>query len=104
MSSFKFGQIEVASKDFHKQRQITDILTIDVNKVVLSEKVPCNNGKDWRYIVGYQVDGETIIPLFIKTPKNIFSYGVSQYDKNSAYTMSFNVFEAPEWVLQYRNI
>ena len=101
---FKFGQIEVASKDFHKQRQITDIFTIDVNKVVLSDKVPCNNGKDWRYIVGYQVDGETIMPLFIKTPKNIFSYGVPQYDKNSAYTMSFNVSETSEWVLQYRNI
>ena len=27
-----------------------------------------------------------IIPLFIKTPKNIFSYGVSQHDKNSTYT------------------
>ena len=57
--------------------------------MVVSEKVSCNNGKDCRYIVGYQVDG-ALIPLFIKTPKNIFSYGVSQYDKNSAYTMSFN--------------
>ena len=65
---------------------------IDVNKLVLSEKVPCNNGKDCRYIVGYQVD-EALMPLFIKTSKNIFSYGVSQYDKNSAYTMSFNVSE-----------
>ena len=46
--------------------------------------------------------GETIIPLFIKTPKNIFSYGVSQYDKNSTYTMSFNVFEAKDWVSQYK--
>ena len=56
---------------------------IDINKVALSDKMPCNNEKGWWYIVGYQVDGETIIPLFIKTPKNIFSYGVSQYDKNS---------------------
>ena len=71
---------------------------------MLSDKVPCNNGKDWRYIVGYQVDGETIIPLFIKTPQNIFSYGVSQYDKNYAYTMSFNVSESKEWVSQYKNI
>ena len=47
MKMFKFGQIEVASKDFHKQRQITDIFTTDVNKVVLSDKVPCNIGKDW---------------------------------------------------------
>ena len=54
---FKFGQIVVASKDFHKQRQITDIFAIDVDKVVLSDKMPCNNGKDWRYIVGYQVEG-----------------------------------------------
>ena len=80
---FKFGQIEVTFKDFHKQREITDIFAIDVNKVVLSDKVPCNNGKDWWYIVGYHADGETIIPLFIKTPKNTFSYDVSQYDKNS---------------------
>ena len=57
--------------------------------MVLSDKVPSNNGKDWRYVVGYQVDGETIILLFIKMSKDIFSYGVSQYDKNSAYIMSF---------------
>ena len=56
-----------------------------------SDKVSCNNGKDWPYIVGYQVEGKTIIPLIIKTPKNIFSYGLSQYDKNSASTISFNV-------------
>ena len=74
---------------------------INVNKVVVSDKVSCNNGKDCRYIVGYQVDG-ALIPLFIKTPKTIFSYGVSQYDKNSAYTMSFNVFEAKEWAFQYK--
>ena len=99
----KFGQKEVTTKDFYGQRQITDIFTIDVNKVVVSDKVSCNNGKDCRYIVGYQVDG-VAIPLFIKTPKNIFSYGVSQYDKNSAYTMSFNVSEEKEWVSQYKKI
>ena len=68
-----------------------------------SGKVPYNNGKDCHYIVGYQVDG-ALIPLFIKTAKNIFSYGVSQYDKKSAYAMSFNVSEAREWVSQYKKI
>ena len=86
----KFSQKEVTANDFYGQRQITDIFTMDVNKLVVSEKVPCNNGKDCRYIVGYQVDGG-LISLFIKTPKNILSYGVSQYDKNSAYAMTFNV-------------
>ena len=103
MSSFKFGQIEVASKEFHKQRQVTDIFMMNINKVVLYDKISRNNGKGWRYIVGYQVDGETIIPLFIKTQKKV-SYGVSEYDKNSTYTMSFNVSEGLEWVLKYRNI
>ena len=99
----KFGQKEVTTKDFYGQRQITDTFTMNVNKLVIPEKVPCNNGKDCRYIVGYQVD-EALIPLFIKTPKNIFSYGVSQYDKNSAYTMSFNVSEEKEWMSQYKKI
>ena len=99
----KFGGKEVTSKGFYGQRQITDIFTIDVNKVVISDKVPCNNRKDCRYIVGYQVDGR-LVPLFIKTPKNIFSYGVSQCDKNSSYTMSFNVSEEKEWVVQYKKI
>ena len=65
---FKFSQTEVASKDFHKQRQITDLFKIVANKLVLSDKVSCNNGKDWWYIVDYEVDGKTIISLFIKTP------------------------------------
>ena len=100
----KFSQKEVTTKDFYRQRQITDLFTIDINKVVISDKVLRNNGKDCCYIVGYQVDRRTLKPLFIKTPKNIFSSGVSQYDKNSAYTISFNVSEEKEWVPQYKKI
>ena len=44
------------------------------------------------------------MPLFIKTPKDIFSYGVSQYNKNSAYTMSFNVSEEEAWETQHKKI
>ena len=99
----KFGPKDVLFKDFYGQRQITDIFTIVVNKGVVSDKVPCNNGKDCRYFVGYKVDG-ALIPLSMKTPKNIFSYGVSQYNKNSVYTMSFNVSEQKEWVSQYKKI
>ena len=71
--------------------------------MVVSDKVPCNNGKDYRYIVGYQAD-EALVPLFIKTPKNIFSYDVSEYDKNFANTMSFNVSEEKAWVPQNEKI
>ena len=62
-----------------------------------------NNGKNCHYIVGYQVD-EVLIPLFIKTPKDIFSYGVSQYNKKSAYTMLFNVSEEKVCKTHYEKI
>ena len=97
----KFGQKEVKTKDFYGKRQITDLLTIDVNKVMIADKVPCSNGKDCRYIVGYQVD-KTLIPLFIKAPKNTFSYAVSQCDKNSAYTISFDVFDKKHRILSMK--
>ena len=99
----KFGQTEVTTEYFYGQKQITDLFTIDVNKVVVSDIVSCNNGKDYHYIIGYQAN-ETLIPLFIKTSKDIFSYGVLQYDKNSAYTMSFNVSEEMAWKAQYKKI
>ena len=35
---------------------------------------------------------------------DICSNGVSHYDKYSAYTISFNVSEAKEWVSQYKKI
>ena len=93
MSSFKFGVKEIASKDIHKQTQLTDILIVNGKKFVLSYRVSCNNGKDWWYIVDYEKDGET--------NQKIISCNISQYDKNSAYTISFNVSEAQKWVLQY---
>ena len=71
----KFGQKEVTIKDVYGQKQITDVFTIDINKVMVSDKVPSNNGKDCRYIVDYLVDA-VLVPLFIKIPKDIFSYGV----------------------------
>ena len=69
----------------------------------MSDKVQCNNGKDCLYIAGYQVD-EALIPLSIKTRKNKFSHGVSQYNKNSTYTMSFKVSDEKGWVAQYKKI
>ena len=54
---FKFAQKDVTTKDFYEQRKKTDILTMDVNKLEISDKVSCNNGKDCRYVVVYKVDG-----------------------------------------------
>lgn len=37
--------LEITYVDFYKQRQITDIFIFDVKKVVLPNKMSCNNGK-----------------------------------------------------------
>ena len=65
IKTLKFDQEEVTTKGFYGQRKVTDLFTIDANKLVVSDKVSCNNGKGCRYIVGYQVDG-ALIPLFIR--------------------------------------
>lgn len=75
---------------------MTGMFTIDVNKVVVY--VSCYNRRVWWYIVGYQVHEGTVTPLFIKAPKKIFSNSMSQCNKHSPYTISFNVFEPLEWV------
>ena len=45
MSNFKCDWKNNASKDFHSQKQVTDIFLIDLNKVVFSSRVQCNNGR-----------------------------------------------------------
>ena len=39
-----------------------------------------------------------------REPKNMLSYDVSQYDKNSAEKISFSVSSVPEWAFHYQNI
>lgn len=75
-----------------------------VNKVVVSDKVLCNNRKNLQHIAGSQQDWQAVILLFIKTTMTIFSYGVFQYNRNSAYTMPCKVSQLPGSLLHYRNI
>ena len=98
--SFKFGQVSVSSKDFYKRKQLTDLLSLDYDKVVVSDPIQCNNGKDKRYVTGYETSNG-ILPLYMKTPKNVFSNGVRKYSENSAYTMSFDLNGHKNWVEKY---
>ena len=84
--SLKFGQVIVANKEFYKVKEITGLTSLNLDNVVVSEAIPANGGKDQKFIVGYQKEN-AIIPLLVKTPKNIFSTGVTQYNEKSTYTM-----------------
>jgi len=97
----KFGQVSVASKDFHSTYEVTN--NIDFDKITLCEGVVANKA-DTRYTIGYEKEPGKIIPLYIKTPKNCWSSGVSRYNENAAWKMGFNVSEDSTWLKMYEMI
>ena len=46
MTALKFDQKSIASKGFSENKEVTELVKTDINKVVASDKIPCNNGKD----------------------------------------------------------
>ena len=66
---YKFGQIEIASKELNSVYQITN--DVDCEKIRISEGVVANK-HDTRYTIGYEVEPGKVVPLYIKTPKDFF--------------------------------
>ena len=95
---YKFGQIEIASKDFNSEYKLTNI--IDLEKIRISEGVVANK-HDTRYTIGYEIEPGKITPLYIKTPRDCVSAGVSRYNESSKWKMGFNVSQDEAWVKQY---
>ena len=67
---YKFGQVEIASKEFNSVYQITK--DVDMEKIRISKGVVANK-RDTRYTIGYEVESGKIVPLYIKTPKDFLS-------------------------------
>jgi hypothetical protein len=99
----KFGQIEMKRKEFHSRYEVTDIFSIDLEKITVSDAVTANKC-DTRFSLGYEAGSCQVISLFIKTPADCSSNGVSQYNENSTWKMGFNVSEDLAWVRQYEAI
>ena len=102
MSFYKFGQVTISSKEFY-EAVVIDIKTLNIANIVVSDPITDNNKNGKRYIIGYNIDGK-IVALRIKTPKNVYSYGVSQYSETSKWCMSFNLEPHSEWLVKYRKI
>ena len=98
---YKFGEISILSKDFNREYQVQK--AIDLEKIRISKGVVANRC-DTRYIIGYETEPGVIVPLHIKTPKDLFSSGVSRYNESSPWKMSFNLREDEVWMEQYAAI
>ena len=101
MSSYKFGQVTVSSKQLYGSFDI-DIKTLNVDNIVVSDPVT-DDKKGKRYIIGYNINGK-IVALRIKTPKNMYSYGVKKNSETSKLCMCFNLEGYDKWIEEYEKI
>ena len=101
MSSYKFGQVTVSSKQFY-EAVVIDIKTLNIDNIVVSDPIT-DDKKGKRYIVGHNIDGK-LVAIRIKTPKNVYSYGVSKYSETSKWCMCFNLEGYDEWIKKYEEI
>ena len=97
----KFGQIEIESKKFNSVYEVQNL--VDLEKIRVSEGVVANK-HDTRYIVGYEVEPGVIVPLYIRTPKDCLSSGVSRFNESSPWKMGFNVSRDEVFKEQYEGI
>ena len=65
----KFNNI-LNKKSFHKRKERIDLLSVNIDQIVVSDKFKHNN-EGFKYFIGYQ-EGEIVKPLCIIMYKNKF--------------------------------
>ena len=59
--TLKFNNIRVNKKEFHKSKQPIDLMSVNVDKIVVSDKFK-HSDKCFKYFIGYQ-EGKIVKPL-----------------------------------------
>ena len=76
--ALKFNNIRVTKKEFHKSNKPIDLMSVNVDQIVVSNKFN-HNDNDFKYFIGYQ-EGDIVKPLCIILPQmsgyiKYFEYG-----------------------------
>ena len=90
--TLKFNRIRVNKKEFHKSKQPIDLMSVNVDQIVVSDKFKHNN-KGFKYFIGYQ-EGGIVKPLCIILPQ---MSGYIKYFKNGGKNMSFLTKDNEMW-------
>ena len=64
---YKFGDKKIKKSNFYKNKKVTKIDDIDVNKILISKEEPCSTKNSFEYFIGYN-DNDVIRPLCMKLP------------------------------------
>ena len=90
--TLKFNNIRLNKKEFHKSKQPIDLMSVNVDQIVVSDKFKHNN-EGFKYFIGYQ-EGEIVKPLCIILPQ---MSGYIKYFENGGKNMSFLIKDDEVW-------
>ena len=65
--TLKFDNIKVNKKEFHKSKQPIDLMSLNIDQIVVSDKFE-HSDEGYKYFIGYQED-ENVKPLGIILPQ-----------------------------------
>ena len=85
-STLKFDNIKVNKKEFNKSKEPIDLMSVNVDQIVVSDKFK-HSDEGFKYFIGYQED-KIVKPLCIILPQ---MSGYIKYFKNGGKNMSFFV-------------
>ena len=90
--ALKFNNIKFNRKEFHKSKQPINLMSVNVDQIVVSDKFK-HSDKGYKYFIGYQ-EGEIVKPLCIILPQ---MSGYIKYFENGGKNMSFLIKDDEVW-------
>ena len=90
--TLKFNNIRLNKKEFHKSKEPIDLLSVDLDQIVVSHKFK-HNGEGFKYFIGYLI-GEIVKPLCIILPQ---MNGYIKYFENGSKNISFLIKDDEVW-------
>ena len=90
--TLKFNNIRLNKKEFDKSKEPIDLMSVNVDQIVISDKFKHNN-EGFKYFIGYQ-EGEIVKPLCIILPQ---MSGYIKYFENGGKNMSFLIKDDEVW-------
>ena len=90
--TLKFNNIRVNKKEFHKSKQPIDLMSVNLDQIVVSDKFKYSE-EGFKYFIGYQ-EVEIVKPLCIILPQ---ISGYINYFENGSKNMSFLIKDDEVW-------
>ena len=90
--TLKFNNIRVNKKKFHISKEPTDLMSGNLDQIVVSDKFNYNED-DFKYFIGYQ-EGKIVKPLCIILPQ---MSGYIKYFEYGSPNMSFLIKDEEVW-------